>query len=67
MIHLLTIVESNNPDLHLSFWQKNLTSDYPVVEIKKSNLLIGGFIDFVIDNCVSLANKQPQQINEVPR
>jgi len=66
MIHLLTIVKSYNLEPHLSFRQKNLKSDSPFLDIKRSYLLNGGLGVFVTDNCVSLANNQPQQINEVP-
>ena len=30
MIKVLTIAKSNNPSLHLNFWQENLKSDYEV-------------------------------------
>ena len=33
MIDLLTNVKRNNPDPHLSFWRKNLKSDYPILKI----------------------------------
>ena len=54
MIKVLTIAKSDNPSLHLNFWQENLKSDYPVIEIKKSNLKNGGLGVFVTDNCIFL-------------
>jgi len=38
MIKILTIAKSDDPSLHLNFWKENLKLDYPVIEIKKSNL-----------------------------
>ena len=54
MISLLTIAKINNPDLHLNFWRENLRSDYPVIEIRKSNFVNGGLGVFVTNNCVFL-------------
>lgn len=54
MVKLLTIVKNDNPAIHLQFWQENLRSDYPVIEIRRSNLINGGFGVFVTDNCYFL-------------
>jgi len=54
MIKVLTITKSDDPSLHLNFWQENLKSDYPVIEIKKSNLKNGGLGVFATDNCIFL-------------
>lgn len=54
MIRVLTIAKSNDPTLHLQFWLENLRSDYPVIELKKSNLKHGGLGAFVTTNCVFL-------------
>jgi hypothetical protein len=56
MIKLLTIAGSINPEDHLNFWRENLKSDYPVVELRKSNLVNAGLGVFVTDNCVFLPN-----------
>ena len=54
MIKLLTVVKSDNPYIHLNFWQENLRSEYPVIEIKQSNLVHGGVGVFATDNCIFL-------------
>jgi len=54
MISLLTLSKSKDPALHLRFWQENLRSGYPVVEIRRSNLLKGMNGLFVTNNCVFL-------------
>jgi len=64
MIKLLTIVKSDNTDFHLIliFWQENLRSYYPVMEIKQSNLVKGGIGVFVTDNCIFL----PKELMLIP-
>lgn len=52
MIRLLEVVESKKPTVHLDFWKENLQSSHPIIEIRKSNLLHGGFGVFVTDNCL---------------
>ena len=54
MIQLLTIAKSKNPAIHLAFWIENLRSDYPVIEIRKSNLIKGGLGVFATKNCLFL-------------
>ena len=54
MIKLLKVAKSRKPEDHLNFWKDNLKSDYPVVEIRKSNLVHGGYGVFVTNNCIFL-------------
>ena len=57
MKRLLSVVKDDNPASHLEFWKENLQSDYPVLEIRTSNLVNGGLGVFVTDNCFFLPKR----------
>lgn len=62
MIKLLTIANSNNPEIHLRFWEENLKSNYPVIEIRESNFINGGLGIFATNNCIYL----PKNLMYIP-
>lgn len=62
MMKLIMVAQSNDPLVHLEFWKENLQSDYPVIEIKKSNLTYGGIGVFVTSNCFFL----PRNLMYIP-